>query len=89
MDRQAVHPPILIRPRRAGDRFNPLGAPGSKTVADFLADLHVEPKDRQRVAILCDQLGPIWVVGYRIDDRVKLTGLTRRVLRLRARTWDR
>lgn len=88
IDRTAVHPPIVVRPRRAGDRFNPLGAPGSKTVADFLADLHVEPKDRQRVAILCDQLGPIWVVGYRIDDRVKLTGLTRRVLRLRARTWD-
>jgi len=89
MDREAVHPPIVIRPRRAGDRFTPLGAPGSKTVADFLADLRVEPKDRQRVAILCDQLGPIWVVGYRIDDRVKLTGLTRQVLRLRARTWDR
>lgn len=88
VDRSAVHPPIVIRTRRPGDRFTPLGAPGSKKISDFLADLHVDPKDRQRVAILCDQLGPIWVVGYRIDDRVKLTGLTRRVLRLRARTWD-
>jgi tRNA(Ile)-lysidine synthase len=89
VDRSAVHPPILIRTRRPGDRFTPLGAPGSKKISDFLADLHVDPRDRQRVALLCDQLGPFWVVGYRIDDRVKLTGLTHRVLRLRARTWDR
>lgn len=89
VDRAAVHPPMLIRPKRPGDRFTPLGAPGSKKVSDFLADLRVEPRDRARVSILCDQLGPIWVVGFRIDDRVKLTGLTRRVLRLRARMWER
>jgi tRNA(Ile)-lysidine synthase len=86
LDRQAVHSPLVVRPRRPGDRFCPLGAPGSKKLGDFLADVKVEPKERQRVALLCDQLGPIWVIGYRIDDRVKLTALTRRVLHLRART---
>jgi len=45
----------------------------------------VAPHERERVAVLCDQLGPIWVIGYRIDDRVKLTELTRRVLHLNAR----
>ncbi len=85
VDRQAVHSPLIVRPRRPGDRFYPLGAPGSKKLGDFLADVRVEPKERQRVALLCDQLGPIWVIGYRIDDRVKLTALTRRVLHLRAR----
>jgi hypothetical protein len=37
------------------------------------------------VAVLCDHLGPIWVIGFRIDDRVKLTALTRQVLHLSAR----
>jgi tRNA(Ile)-lysidine synthase len=85
VDRQAVHSPLIVRPRRPGDRFCPLGAPGSKKLGDFLADVKVEPRERQRVALLCDRLGPIWVIGYRIDDRVKLTALTRRVLHLRAR----
>lgn len=85
VDREAVRPPLVVRGRRPGERFCPLGAPGSKKLADFLADAKVDPKERQRVAVLCDQLGPIWVIGHRIDDRVKLTGLTHRVLHLCAR----
>lgn len=84
VDFDAVRPPLVVRTRRPGERFFPLGAPGTKTLSDFLTDHKVTPKDRERVAVLCDHLGPIWIIGYRIDDRVKLTGLTRRVLHLRA-----
>lgn len=80
----AVRLPLVVRARRSGERFFPLGAPGSKKLSDFLTDHKVTPADRKRVAVLCDHLGPIWVIGYRIDDRVKLTELTRRVLHLRA-----
>jgi tRNA(Ile)-lysidine synthase len=89
VDARAVHPPLVVRTRRPGDRFFPLGAPGSKKLADFLTDAKVDPRERERVAVLCDQLGPIWVIGHRIDDRVKLTELTRRVLHLNARPLDR
>jgi tRNA(Ile)-lysidine synthase len=85
VDFDAVRPPLVVRPRRPGDRFFPLGAPGSKKLSDFLIGAKVDPKERERVALLCDQLGPIWVIGHRIDDRVKMTALTRRVLHLRAR----
>lgn len=88
LDCEAVHPPLVVRTRRPGDRFFPLGAPGSKKLSDFLIDTKVDPKERDRVAVLCDQLGPIWVIGHRIDDRVKLTALTRRVLHLRARPLE-
>ena len=88
LDSDAVHPPLVVRRRRAGDRFFPLGAPGSKKLSDFLIDAQVNPTERDRVAVLCDQLGPIWVIGHRIDDRVKMTALTRRVLHLRARPLE-
>ena len=84
----AVQPPLVVRGRRPGDRFIPLGAPGSKKIADFLADNKVPPKERDRVAVLCDHLGPIWIIGHRIDDRVKLTVLSRRVLHLKAKSLD-
>ncbi len=88
VDLDTVHPPLVVRPRRSGERFCPLGAPGSKKLSDFLTDEKVEPRDRRNIAVLCDQLGPIWVIGYRIDDRVKLTPHTRRVLHLEARPLD-
>ena len=49
----------------------------------FLIDTKVDPKARRQVAVLCDQLGPIWVIGHRLDERVKLTPLTRQVLHLK------
>ncbi len=89
VDLDAVHPPLVVRTRRPGDRFFPLGAPGSKKLSDFLIGAKVDPQERQRVAVLCDHLGPIWVIGHRIDDRVKMTALTRKVLHLRARPLER
>ncbi|MEK7711251.1 MAG: tRNA lysidine(34) synthetase TilS [Planctomycetota bacterium] len=88
VDFDAVHPPLVVRPRRPGERFFTLGAPGSKKLSDFLTGEKVDPRERRNVAVLCDQLGPIWVIGYRIDDRVKLTTQTRRVLHLEARPLD-
>ena len=84
-DADRVRLPLSARTRRPGDRFSPLGGPGSKTVADFLCDLKMDPEERDQVVLLCDQLGPIWVVGHRIDDRVKLTESSRDVFRVRVR----
>jgi tRNA(Ile)-lysidine synthase len=85
IDFEAVRPPLVVRKRRPGDRFFPLGAPGSKKLSDFLTSTKVDPREREKIAVLCDHLGPIWIIGHRIDDRVKMTALTRRVLRLKAR----
>lgn len=84
LDYEAVHPPLTVRYRRPGDRFWPLGAPGTKKIAEFLIDAKVDPAERDRLAILCDRLGPVWLIGQRIDERVKLTRQTRRVLKIRA-----
>ncbi|MCK4658594.1 MAG: tRNA lysidine(34) synthetase TilS [Phycisphaerae bacterium] len=84
LDYDALRPPLTVRHRRAGDRFWPLGAPGSKKVSEFLIDAKVTPDERDRLALLCDRLGPVWLVGYRIDERVRLTRQTRRALKVRA-----
>ncbi|HNQ21786.1 MAG TPA: tRNA lysidine(34) synthetase TilS [Phycisphaerae bacterium] len=84
LDFAALQPPLVLRSRRPGDRFWPLGAPGSKKVSDFLIDAKVEPQERERVLLLCDHFGPVWVIGYRIDERAKVTGQTQQVLHLRA-----
>ncbi len=85
VDMEKVQLPLTVRARRAGDRFWPLGAPGSKKLAEFLIDAKVTPAERDRVAVVCDQLGPVWIVGHRIDERVKLTRQSKRVLHIKAR----
>ena len=85
LDADEVHPPLVARSRRPGDRFWPLGNPGMKKLSDFLIDEKVEADQRDQVVVLCDQLGPIWVVPQRIDERVRLTRMTRRILRICAR----
>jgi len=84
-DADEVRPPLIARPRRPGDRFFPLGSPGMKKISDFLIDEKIEAARREKLVILCDQLGPIWVVPLRIDGRARLTRMTRNVLRVVAR----
>lgn len=82
VDAERVQAPLLVRGRRDGDRFTPLGSNGSKTISEFFIDKHIEPELRSRMGLLCDQEGPIWVMPLRIDERVKLRPTTRRALRL-------
>lgn len=82
LDYEQVRPPLFVRGRRDGDRFHPLGAPGAKSLSDFLCGEKVDPSARSRTGILCDQEGPVWVMPLRIDERVKLRATSRRALRL-------
>jgi len=85
LDADAVHPPLIARSRRSGDKFFPLGMDGMKKLSDFFIDEKIDAHRRERVVVLCDQLGPIWVVPFRIDERVRLTRATRHILRLRVK----
>jgi tRNA(Ile)-lysidine synthase len=62
-----------------GERFHPLGRSGTKLVRDALAEAGVPAGRRARAPIVVGD-EPIWVVGYRIDDRVRVTYYTRRYL---------
>jgi len=82
LDYEAVQPPLLVRGRRDGDRFHPLGTPGLKTVGDFFTEQKIDPRVRARTGILCDQQGPLWVMPFRIDQRARLRPETRKALHL-------
>ena len=43
-------------------------------------DLKIPRRERRRVPLLCDQEKICWVMGYRLDDRVKITPQTRHML---------
>ncbi|MCF7890853.1 tRNA lysidine(34) synthetase TilS [Candidatus Bipolaricaulota bacterium] len=85
VDWRKVEQPIAVRNRQEGDRFVPLGMNGEKKLKDFFIDLKVPLKERDRIPLVCDRKGIIWVVGFRIDDRYKVDEATNEILTMRAR----
>lgn len=85
LDAEAVLWPLKVRTFQPGDRFRPLGGPGSKKLQDFFTDAKVPRTARRRVPLVCDREKICWVVGYRLDDRVKVTDRTRATLKMRWR----
>lgn len=81
MDEDQVSFPLYLRSSKPGDRFRPLGLGGAKKVKDFFIDAKVARRLRRQIPILCSKEHIAWIVGYRLDDRVKITPETRRILR--------
>ena len=73
---------LTVRPRRRGDRFQPLGLGQPKKLNEFMIDAKIPQAWRQRVPIVCSPEHIIWVVGWRIDERAKVTKDTKKVLQL-------
>jgi tRNA(Ile)-lysidine synthase len=73
---------LFVRQRQAGDRFQPLGMNMPKKLQDFMVDAKIPLSWRDHIPIVCSPGYPIWVVGWRIDDRVKVTDATKEILRL-------
>ncbi|MFB3892114.1 MAG: tRNA lysidine(34) synthetase TilS [Phycisphaerae bacterium] len=85
LDADQVRGRLIARPRRDGDAFVPLGSPGRQSVSDFLTNCKLPAAARRSVLCVCDDLGIVYLAPLRIDDRVKVTPNTKRVIRISAR----
>lgn len=80
LDWQQVLPPLAVRSWRPGDRFRPLGLKGNKKLQDLFVDAKVPREQRERVPVVVDQKGILWIPGFRIDERGRVGGATEQVL---------
>jgi tRNA(Ile)-lysidine synthase len=81
-DLDKVGKKLVVRRRRPGDRFQPLGMSQTKKLQDFMVDAKIPRLWRDRVPLVSSAKQILWVVGWRMDDRVKVTEKTKKVLRL-------
>jgi tRNA(Ile)-lysidine synthase len=70
----AVHPPLFVRHREPGDRFHPLGAPGTRRLQDLFVDRKIPRSERDQVPVVVDDSGQIvWVAGVSIAHHCRVT----------------
>ena len=82
----AVALPLGIRNRRPGDRFHPLGAPGTRKLQDFLVDRKVPREDRDRLPLVVDARDRIvWVVGHSVAEGFRVLDPSQGVIFLKVK----
>jgi tRNA(Ile)-lysidine synthase len=82
-DLQKTGDELIVRSRKPADRFQPLGMSHDKKVGEFMINEKIPQASRERVPVVCSPDQIIWVAGYRIDNRVRITPDTDKVLKLR------
>ncbi len=85
LDAKGIKSPLTVRTRRRGDRFVPFGMKGTVKLQDFFVNAKVPRAERGRIPLVLSGDEIVWVVGYRINDRYKVSKRTRRTIRVEAR----
>lgn len=75
--------PLRVRGWQPGDRYRPLGAPGSRKLQDCFVDAGIEQTRRRSLPLVCDATGAIlWVPGLPPAQTHRLEHTTTQALRL-------
>ena len=79
-----IEGPLVVRNRRPGDIFRPLGLQGRKKLQDFFVDEKVRRSERDAVPLVVDSKGQIvWVAGLSVAEDFRVTDRTKAVVILK------
>ncbi|TDS15857.1 tRNA lysidine(34) synthetase TilS [Sphingobacterium paludis] len=75
--------PLRIRFWEEGDAFYPLGMSGRQKVSDFFIQQKIDRYTKKQIPLLINGNGHIlWIAGYRMDNRYRITKSTKKVFTL-------
>ncbi|MFN3917069.1 MAG: tRNA lysidine(34) synthetase TilS [Flavobacteriales bacterium] len=82
LDLALLQEPLQVRRVTSGDWFVPFGMQGKKKLSDFFTNIKVDRIRRENLWVVTSQENIIWVVGYRSDNRYRVTEKTSKILKL-------
>jgi len=82
LDAQALVKPLVLRPRRPGDRIQPLGMGGRHAkVSDLMINLKIPEAWRDHVPLLVAGGKVLWLCGHRISETARVDEETDKIVR--------
>lgn len=78
----AVDPKLSVRLWQAGDRYQPLGASGSRKLQDCFTDRKIDINTRRKLPIILSGDKIIWIPGLPPAERVRVRGKQESLLSL-------
>jgi tRNA(Ile)-lysidine synthetase-like protein len=85
-DADRIPSSVVVRARRAGDRFAPFGGPGPRRLKSFLIDAGIPRWRRASIPLLVADGEIVWVVGLRRGLAAPVTPRTKRILEVTVRS---
>jgi tRNA(Ile)-lysidine synthase len=82
LDLDKIKQPVVVRNRRDGDWFQPLGMQGRQKIKNFFIDHKIPCSQRDEIMLIVDDISVISIENLHLNDRVKITEKTRNVLKL-------
>ncbi|MGC9031708.1 MAG: tRNA lysidine(34) synthetase TilS, partial [Minisyncoccia bacterium] len=76
---------IIVRNRKSGDKFMPLGFKNEKKLSRFMIDKKIPKRERDEILIFENDGKIIWVCGYEISETVKVNEKTEKILKIKVR----
>jgi len=84
LDADTLNFPLLVRTRRPGDRFQPLGiADHSVKLSDFWINAGLVRQARDRWPLVCSGNEIVWIPGFRPAQVCRITSSTRQMVHLK------
>jgi len=80
LDAGKVRFPLLVRSRREGDRYRPLGSPGRKKLKEIMRAKGIPASDRDRHPVFFSGEQIVWVLGLPVAEDFKISPATREII---------
>jgi len=83
LDKNKLEFPLIARKWKQGDYFYPFGMKmKKKKLKKFFTDEKISLNEKETIWVIESNKKIVWVAGYRIDERFKVTDKTKEILKL-------